>query len=135
MGKVGKSGTEQSLTPQHAVEAVPTWPQSSKVKMADDREPPALFDEDEDTPESKPDETADSNPFTIGETTEITLDDGDAKAEDSSQAEDKVSADPLEEKTDLPTSGAAASVDVTNLSKPSEDESEPASKEKPEVGL
>lgn len=103
--------------------------------MADDREPPALFDEDEDTPESKPDETADSNPFTIGETTEITLDDGDAKAEDSSEAEDKVSADPLEEKTDLPTSGAAASVDVTNLSKPSEDESEPASKEKPEVGL
>lgn len=101
--------------------------------MADDREPPALFDEDADTPETKSDEAADTNPFNMGETTEITLDEGDPKPADSPESDDK-GADPGEEKTDLPT-GAAASVDVTNLSEPSEDDSKPAPKEKPEVGF
>ena len=108
-----------------------------KIKMADDREPPALFDDDADTQETEKDEAADdSNPFTTGETTEITLDGGEPKPSDKPESDDEGATDPDEEKTDLPTSvGAAASVDVTNLSKPSEDESEPASKEKPEVGL
>ena len=103
--------------------------------MADDREPPALFDDDADTQETEKDEAADSNPFTIGDTTEITLDDGEPKPSDKSEGDDKGATDPGEEKTDLPTSGAAASVDVTNLSKPSEDESETPPKEKPEVGF
>ena len=100
--------------------------------MADDREPPALFDDDAETAETKTDEAEDLNPFTIGETTEITLDDGEDKPIDSSQIDDKGADDPGEDKSDLPSS-VAASVDVTNLSKPSEEESEPASKEKPEV--
>ena len=103
--------------------------------MAEDREPPALFDDDADTQETERDEAADSNPFTIGETTEITLDGGETKPSEKSEGDDKGATDPGEEKTDLPTSGAAASVDVTNLSKPSEDESELPPKEKPEVGF
>ncbi|KAM7426884.1 sorting nexin-2 [Porites harrisoni] len=100
--------------------------------MADDHEePPALFDDDADTSETKTDEAADSNPFTIGDTTEITLDDGKPEPDDSSQEADKGTAEPDEEKSDLPTS-AAASVDVTNLSKPSEEESQVPSKEKAE---
>ena len=103
--------------------------------MADDHEePPALFDDDADTSETKTDEVADSNPFNIGDTTEITLDDGKPEPDDSSQDADKGAAEPDEEKSDLPTS-AAASVDVTNLSKPSEEESQVPSKEKAEVRL
>lgn len=102
--------------------------------MADDREPP-LFDDDADTQENKSDETADTNPFNIGETTEITFDDGDPKPGDSSEVDDKEVSDPSEQKTDLLTTGPAASVDVTNLSTPSEDESEPPAKEKLEVGF
>lgn len=103
--------------------------------MADDHEePPALFDDDADTSETKTDEAADSNPFTTGDTTEITLDDGKPEPDDSSQDADKGTAEPDEEKSDLPTS-AAASVDVTNLSKPSEEESQVPSKEKAEVRL
>lgn len=103
--------------------------------MADDHEePPALFDDDADTSETKTDEAADSNPFTIGDTTEITLDDDKPEPDDSSQEADKGTAEPDEEKSDLPTS-AAASVDVTNLSKPSEEESQVPSKEKAEVRL
>lgn len=103
--------------------------------MADDHEePPALFDDDADTSETKTDEAADSNPFNIGDTTEITLDDGKPEPDDSSQDADKETAEPDEEKSDLPTS-AAASVDVTNLSKPSEEESQVPSKEKAEVRL
>lgn len=103
--------------------------------MADDHEePPALFDDDADTSETKTDEAADSNPFTTGDTTEITLDDSKPEPDDSSQDADKETAEPDEEKSDLPTS-AAASVDVTNLSKPSEEESQVPSKEKAEVRL
>lgn len=101
--------------------------------MADDREPPALFDEDADTPEANPDEQTNGELF-IGETTEITLDDGEAKADDTPQESEKDSSDVAggesEEKSE---SSAAASVDVTNLSKPNKDDSEPAPKEKPEV--
>jgi len=108
---------------------------TSRVKMADDHEePPALFDDDADTSETKTDEAVDSNPFNIGDTTEITLDDGKPEPDDSSQDADKGTAEPDEEKSDLPTS-AAASVDVTNLSKPSEEESQLPSKEKAEVRL
>ena len=50
--------------------------------MADDREPPALFDDDVDTQETETNEPEDTNPFNIGETTEITLDDGATNEED-----------------------------------------------------
>ena len=104
--------------------------------MADDREPPALFDDDADTPESKPDEETNDNPF-IGETTEITLDDGEPKEEEPPVEESAEGAadgvgDEQEQKTET---SAAASVDVTNLSKPSADDSKPPSKEKAEVGI
>ncbi|KAJ7388955.1 sorting nexin-2 [Desmophyllum pertusum] len=103
--------------------------------MEDDREPAALFDEDVDTPEAKPDEETNGDLF-IGETTEITLDDAGSKKDDTPVESDQGSADieRLEggENEEKPESSAAASVDVTNLSKPSKDESEPAPKEKPE---
>lgn len=104
--------------------------------MADDREPPALFDDDVDTQETETDEPEDTNPFNIGETTEITLDDGTTNELDSSTMNGEGPADTiedLEEKTGPLATGGAASVDVTNLSKPSDDESELPSKEKPEV--
>lgn len=104
-----------------------------QVKMADDREPPALFDEDVDTPETKPEEQTNGDLF-VGETTEITLD--DAKEDDTPAESDKATADgegsDQEEKAE---SSAAASVDVTNLSKPSKDDSDPDPKEKAEVGM
>ena len=107
-----------------------------QVKMADDREPPALFDDDDaDTPEANPDEQTNGDLF-IGETTEITLDDGEVKGDDTSSEIDKETGDGLrgdqDEKAQTPV---AASVDVTNLSKPSQDDSEPAPKDKTEVGL
>ena len=106
--------------------------------MADDREPPALFDDDVDTQETKTNEPEDTNPFNIGKTTEITLDDGTTNEEDSSTMNGEGPADMLEDETTDSTTeplgtGGAASVDVTNLSKPSEDESELPSMEKPEV--
>lgn len=104
-----------------------------QVKMADDREPPALFDEDVDTPETKPEEQTNGDLF-VGETTEITLD--DAKEDDTPAESDKATGDgeggDQEEKAE---SSAAASVDVTNLSKPSKDDSDPDPKEKAEVGM
>lgn len=106
---------------------------AQKIKMADDREPPALFEDEAETPETNPDEQVNGNPF-IGETTEITLDDEEAKADTVPEESDKGSSDLAaggsEEKSET---SAAASVDVTNLSKPSEDDSEPAPTEKPEV--
>lgn len=102
--------------------------------MADDREPPALFDDDVDTQETETNEPEDTNPFNIGETTEITLDDGTTNEEDSSTMNGEGPADIHEDETTGPLgTGGAASVDVTNLSKPSEDESESPSMEKPEV--
>ncbi|KAK2555411.1 Sorting nexin-2 [Acropora cervicornis] len=101
--------------------------------MADDREPPALFDDDVDTQETETNEPEDTNPFNIGETTEITLDDGTTNEEDSSTMNGEGPADSHEDETTGPLgTGGAASVDVTNLSKPSEDESESPSMEKPE---
>lgn len=112
------------------------------VKMADDREPPALFDDDADTPESRPDEETNGELF-IGETTEITLDDDGSKDEEVPVESDKGPADGAgddqEQKTETSAvaseTSAAASVDVTNLSKPSEDERKPPAKEKAEVGM
>ena len=97
--------------------------------MADDREPPALFDDDADTPETKEDEEINGNPF-IGETTEITLDDGEPKEDETPEESDKATGDEGQAEV-----SAAASVDVTNLSKPSKEDSEPAPKEKAEVGI
>lgn len=97
--------------------------------MADDREPPALFDDDADTPETKADEETNGNPF-IGETTEITLDDGGSKEDETPEESDKATGDEGQAEA-----SAAASVDVTNLSKPSKEDSEPAPKEKAEVGI
>lgn len=103
--------------------------------MADDREPPALFDEDVDTPEATPDEETNGDLF-IGETTEITLDDAGSKKDDTPVESDQGSADVEgDENEEKPETSAAASVDVTNISKPSKEESEPAPKEKPEVGM
>ena len=102
--------------------------------MADDREPPALFHDDADKQETKSAEAEDTNPFNVGETTEITLDDDDVSGVESSAVDDKEFDDSTEdEKTGLPSTEGAASVDVINLSKPSEDETELPSKEKPEV--
>lgn len=103
--------------------------------MADDREPPALFDDDADTPESKPDEETNGDLF-IGETTEITLDDGESKDDDAPVESDEGAADGAgDDQEEKAESSAAASVDVTNLSKPSKDDSKPAPKEKAEVGM
>jgi len=103
--------------------------------MADDREPPALFDDDGDTPESKPDEQTNGDLF-IGETTEITLDDGESKDEEAPIESDEGAADGAgDEQEQKSETSAAASVDVTNLSKPSEDDSKPPSKEKAEVEM
>ena len=108
--------------------------------MADDREPPALFDGDADTPESKPDEETNGDLF-IGETTEITLDDGEPKdeeppVEESAEGAGEGAADGARDEQEQKTeTSAAASVDVTNLSKPSADDSKPPSKEKLEVGI
>ena len=141
MKKIRKSkkGKGNWITPTlHAVEAQPRDSKGSNLKMADDREPPALFDDDVDTQETKTDEPEDTNPFNIGETTEITLDDGTTNELDSSTMNGEGPADTiedLEEETGPLATGGAASVDVTNLSKPSDDESELPSKEKPEVSL
>lgn len=98
--------------------------------MADDREPPALFDDDDaDTPETKADEETNGNPF-IGETTEIILDDGEPKEDETPEESDKATGNEGQAEA-----SAAASVDVTNLSKPSKEDSEPAPKEKAEVGI
>ena len=103
--------------------------------MADEREPPALFDDDADTPESKPDEETNGDLF-VGETTEITLDDGESKDEEAPVESDEGAADGAgDEQEQKSETSAAASVDVTNLSKPSEDDSKPPSKEKTEVGM
>lgn len=103
--------------------------------MADDREPPALFDDDADTPESRPDEETNGNPF-IGETTEITLDDDGSKDEELPVESDKGPADGADDDQEQKTeTSAAASVDVTNLSKPSEDDRKPPAKENAEVGM
>ena len=103
--------------------------------MADDREPPALFDEDDDTPEPKPDEETNGDLF-IGETTEITLDDGGSRDEEAPAESDEGAADGAgEDQEQKSETSAAASVDVTNLSKPSKDDSKPAPKEKAEVGM
>lgn len=100
--------------------------------MADDREPPALFDDDADTPESKPDEETNGELF-VGETTEITLDDGEPKDEEAPVESDEGAADGAGDEQELKTeTSAAASVDVTNLSKPSADDSKPPPKEKAE---
>ena len=102
--------------------------------MADDREPPALFDDDVYTQETKSDEAADNNPFNIEETTEITLDGGETNEGESATLDDKGVADNTDdEKSALLGTDGAASVDVLNLSIPSEDESKLPSKEKPEV--
>ncbi|XP_068722767.1 sorting nexin-2-like [Montipora capricornis] len=101
--------------------------------MADDREPPALFDDDVDTQETKSDEAADNNPFNIEETTEITLDGGETNEGESATLDDEGVADNTDDEKSAPLgTDGAASVDVVNLSIPSEDESKLPSKEKPE---
>lgn len=103
--------------------------------MADDREPPALFDDDADTPESKPEEETNGELF-VGETTEITLDDGEPKDEEAPVESDEGAADGAGDEQEPKTeTSAAASVDVTNLSKPSADDNKPPPKEKAEVGI
>lgn len=133
MGKNRKRKIEKHTSQLHVVEAIPHVTAVIQVKMADDREPPALFDEDVDTPEAKPEEQTNGDLF-VGETTEITLDDAkkDESPEDSDKATGEGEGGDQEEKAE---SSAAASVDVTNLSKPSKDESEPEPKEKAEVGV
>lgn len=119
----------------HVVEAIPHVTAVIQVKMADDREPPALFDDDADTPEATPEEQTNGDLF-IGETTEITLDDGESKEDETPEESDKATGDRAGgDQEESAESSAAASVDVTNLSKPSKDDSEPAPKEKAEVGM
>ena len=98
--------------------------------MADEREePPALFDDEDETPVSKPEELPESSPV-FGETTEISLEDEGPKEDENSVETEQVKLSASEEKD---KSSSTASVEVTSVSKSSEASSKPASKSKAEV--
>ena len=101
------------------------------LNMADEQNP--FFDDEEETPENKPEETLATN-NSIGDTTEISLD-GD-EDEESAKPDEKVGLEENqdEQKPELShDSGAAASVDVTNLSEPGEFSSSPVEVPSPKV--